>query len=45
MASGAFGDPMEQEKQQAKADQLQGAKDMNEAKRDSYKKATIQARQ
>lgn len=35
---------MEGEKQRAKEDQLIAAKDMNDAKKDSYDKATIQAR-
>lgn len=39
------GGSLEQEAAQAKADQIQGARELNDAKRDSYKKATIQARQ
>lgn len=35
---------MENEKMRAKIDQLQGAKDLNDAKKASYDKATIQAR-
>lgn len=44
-SSGSSFDPMAMQAAQAKEDQLQGAKEMNDAKRDSYKKATIQARQ
>lgn len=36
---------MAAEAAQAKADQLQGTKELNDAKRDSYKKQAIQARQ
>lgn len=35
---------MQSEKDRAKMDQLIAAKDMNDAKKDSYDKATIQAR-
>jgi len=47
MSQGGIGSGggMEQEAAQAKADQIQGARELNDAKRDSYKKATIQARQ
>lgn len=39
-----FGGGMEAEKNRAKRDQLQAAKDMNDAKKDTYDKATIQNR-
>lgn len=35
---------MEAEKERAKMDQLMAAKDMNDAKKDTYDKATIQSR-
>lgn len=43
-ANNSFGGSMAGEKARAEMDQLQAAKDMNDAKKDSYDKATIQAR-